>query len=135
MADLKAIRDGIKTALQTISGLNVYDTVPGSIITPCAIVQPDSIDYQVVQGSATVAGWDMSIVVLAQSVIDDTAQNSIDDYIAPTGASSIPAALVSDQTLGSVVDYAVVVEMDQYGRFTFNSIEFIGARLLVEVTA
>jgi hypothetical protein len=89
----------------------------------------------VVQGGATVAGWELSITVLVQSVVEDTAQNSVDDYIAPTGSSSIPAAVVADQDLDGAVHFAVVVEMDRYGEFTFNEIRYIGARLVVEVTA
>lgn len=135
MASLKTIRDGLKTALDTIDGLIPYDTVPGSIITPCAIVQPENIEYQVAQGGATVASWEMAITVLVQAAVEATAQDAVDDYISPTGTSSVPAAIAADQDLGGTVAYAVVTEMDRYGEFTFNDIRYIGARFIVEVTA
>ena len=135
MASLKGIRDGLKTALETITGLTVYDTVPGSIVTPCAIVQPETVEYQVTQGGATAATWEMAIIVLVQAVVEDTAQDAVDDYISPTGSSSVPAAIVADQDLNGTVAYAVVTEMDRYGEFTFNEVRYIGARFLVEVTA
>lgn len=135
MASLKSIRDGLKTALDTIDGLIVYDTVPGSIVTPCAIVQPETVEYQVTQGGATVASWEMAVIVLVQAVVEDTAQDAVDDYISPTGTSSVPAAIAADQDLGGTVAYAVVTEMDRYGEFTFNEVRYIGARFLVEVTA
>ncbi len=32
------VRDGLKTRLQTITGLRAYDLIPDTVVPPCAVV-------------------------------------------------------------------------------------------------
>ena len=50
MADYAAIKDGIKTRLETLSGLiAVFDTVPDRAVPPVAVVVPGAppVEYNV----------------------------------------------------------------------------------------
>lgn len=132
MASIPAIRDAIKTRLATISGLRPYDTVPGSLLPPAAIVMPG--DPVVVFDSALGRGGDelnFVVLVVVQYAVERVAQDNLDAYLATSGSSSIKTAV--DGTLGGVVSDACVTSARSYGVHKVNEIEYLGVEFTVSV--
>lgn len=134
MATLKDVRTAFKTILGNgISGVQVYSRVPGAPIVPCIIVVPATADYMVTMGRGGDM-WEFDLHVLTPSGDDDVGQDLLDEYVAPTGARSIPAVIFASRTLGlSGVD-AHVARMAAYGfRFETVGTPHIGATLRARV--
>lgn len=90
---LAGIRDAIKTALETISGLKGYDTAPETPNEfPCAYVVPRSGNYTDSLGSGSLLQFEI-VLLVAKGPGLGRAQDSLDGYLAPSGATSIKAAL------------------------------------------
>ena len=110
MASLSSIRTGLSTRLATISGLSVYSYVPDSIEPPTAVVGVmSSVDYD----STMSRGSDMYEIPLylyVSRVDAELSQDSLDEFLAGSGSSSIKQAIEGDTTLGGVVSSARVVE-------------------------
>lgn len=105
-----AVRQGLATALDTITGLRCFDYVPDGIPTPAAIVEPLEITYHEASISSGTNYYRAYILVVVGRMSDRSSQDRIDAYIANTGASSIPAALEADKTLGGACSTLVVVQ-------------------------
>ncbi len=99
-----ALRDAFQTRLKTISGLSAHDVMPKTA---------SDKDFAVVlYGEPLVApsGHAGKVDVLVRIVVRcfrgplPDAQNAIDQYLWPSGASSIVAAIYADRTLGGIVD-------------------------------
>jgi hypothetical protein len=134
VADVKAIRDRLKTLLQTVSGLFVYDTMPRVPVTPCAIVVPAPglfIDRATLDGAEDL---EFVIVVALQQVVDGAAQDNTDTYLSE-GSSSIVAALNSGSTTDW--DYTVALNARNYGEVVFGegegALRFLGFEVPVQV--
>lgn len=126
-----AIRDSLKTALETISGLRVYDTIPGTINVPCVIVEPDDpyVTYdQTLDGLATLR---FTLLLLVQLGNDRTAQDNLDGYIVTSGATSVPAA-VSGRLASTVAD-ARVVEVSRPKVESYNGVDYLAVEFSVVV--
>jgi hypothetical protein len=133
MASLSSIRTGLSTRLATISGLSVYSFVPDSIEPPTAVVGVmSSVDYD----STMSRGSDMYEIPLylyVSRVDAELSQDSLDEFLAGSGSSSIKQAIEGDTTLGGVVSSARVVEASNYGVYTINSIDYLGVEFSVEI--
>ena len=129
------VRDGLKIRLATISALTVYDTIPGDIVTPAAVVAPGApaVTYDVTQSEQVL--YTFAILVFASKADERTGQDRVDSYIEPTGALSIKAAIEGDDTLGGVADSTRVVSVDNYGESEVAGVKYWGARFAVEVFA
>ena len=135
MASLTSIRNGIATNLGNISSLSVYGYVPDSIEPPTAIVGVvESIDYDstMARGSDT---YNIPILLYVSRVDAQDSQETLDGYLASTGASSVKAQVESDLTLNGSAQSVRVVEADNYGVYTVNDIDYLGVEFGVEVIA
>jgi len=137
MADYAAIRDGLKTRLETISALAVaYDNVPDRVVVPCAVVAPGSPVAQYHQ-SGNDAGqliqFNFDVVVLVQHWEPNAAQDRIDAMI--SGAGSVQTAIEGDKTLDGNAATVQVIRCLDYGRIQVADTEYSGARFTVEVLA
>ena len=93
------VRAGLGTALDTITGLRVFDYVPDSLSPPAAVVEPLEVDYD----EAMRRGLDFYrafILVIVGRMSDRSSQDRLDAYVAGSGASSVKAALEADKSLG-----------------------------------
>lgn len=126
--NLATIRDDLKTRLATISGLQVYDTVPASPVVPCAIVTPSSIIVHAAfeRGACEVR---FTVQVLVQLAEWATAQDALDGYCAIGASTSVVDAIElqttggEDATVETVEDYGTTTSDDgltSYGTVTFN---------------
>jgi len=93
------VRAGLGTALDTITGLRVFDYVPDSLSPPAAVVEPLEVDYD----EAMRRGLDFYrafILIIVGRMSDRSSQDRLDAYVAGSGASSLKAALEADKSLG-----------------------------------
>lgn len=99
------IRDGMKTRLATISGLTARDVMPKVVADKnfAAVVYGDPLLLPAAHAGKVSVSVLVIVRVSRGGNIDD-AQDAIDAYLWPTGASSIIAAVNGDRTLGSKVD-------------------------------
>ena len=136
MALLTSIRDGLKTNLETISGLTAYEYVPDWIEPPIALVAPiNSLNYDstMARGADT---YEIPIVVYISRIDAETAQDGVDAYLASTGATSVKAAIESDPTLGGAAMSVRVVSATDYGEYEVTQgTSFLGVTFNVEVIA
>jgi hypothetical protein len=131
VATIAEIRDGLADRLETISGLRVHDTWPGQISPPVAIVANGETRYDV-----TLDGVDDStftITVFVQFANDRVAQDALDAYRSPSGASSIATAVHGDPTLGGIVDFARVVSASPDKITPYAGVEYLACDFTVEV--
>jgi hypothetical protein len=136
-ASLREIRLGLRTQLETISGLRAYDVWPTTINPPVAIVRPLSGTYHDdLDGSITTL---FEVTLLLQLGSLQVAQEQADAYIATEGTLSIPLALETDPTLGGAADSASVTGWRDYGTIRVGADEdgrgpeFLGVQFEVEV--
>ena len=135
MATLTGIRQGIGTALESITSLTVKDYVPDSIEPPTAVV---GVVENIVYDSTMARGSDtytIPIFLYVSRVDAQDSQETLDAYLAPTGSSSIKQAVESDTSLGGVCDSVRVVEADNYGVYNINNINYLGVEFEVEIIA
>ena len=135
MATLTGIRQGIGTALESITSLTVKDYVPDSIEPPTAVV---GVVENIVYDSTMARGSDtytIPIFLYVSRVDAQDSQETLDAYLAPTGSSSIKQAVDSDTSLGGACDSVRVVEADNYGVYNINNINYLGVEFEVEIIA
>ena len=138
MVSYSAIRDGLAVRLRTLDTfLVVYDTVPGRVVAPCAVVvpgRPIAGYHESMQGSGgQLIRFNFDILALVQPLAEEWNQDTLDALIA--GADSVPAALEADPTLGGVAAAVVVTSASDYGMIGFADSEYVGARFNCEVYA
>jgi hypothetical protein len=98
-----AVRDGLKTRLQTITGLRVFDLIPDLVTPPAAIVGQLDFTFDI----ANARGLDQAtcdVYVIVQRLSERAGQDKLDEFLAGSGASSIKAAIEGDKTLGGAVN-------------------------------
>jgi hypothetical protein len=136
MASLSALRAGIAARLATIPGLTVYASPPGQVNVPAAIVLPaaDFVTFDATMGRGS---DDFSFLarVLVADTVADVGQDSLDAYLAGSGAHSVKAAIEGDGTLGGIASYAVVTSARAYGDYEYAGLSYLGVEFAVEVTA
>lgn len=124
MATLDDIRSALKTALADASGLNAYETVPGQINTPAAVVAPEGIEYETdFDGGAT---YRLPVQFLAALGDWGTAQRQLDGYIAHDGTAVVAIHAADDIEVR-------VTGMEAYGLTEFAGTSYLGAQVIVEV--
>lgn len=134
MADVKAIRDRLKTNLQTITNLFAFDTMPSTPVVPCAIVAPAPGMFLADVSMDGVETLDFVVTVLVSKDVDTVAQDNLDTYLSDTTAD-IVAALESSSTTDW--DYCVAMARRNYGRYQFGDGDaaqfFLGFEIPLEI--
>ena len=136
MALLTSIRDGLKANLETISGLTAYEYVPDWIEPPIALVAPiNSLNYDstMARGADT---YEIPVIVYISRVDAQLSQDTVDGYLASTGATSVKAAIESDPTLGGAAMSVRVISATDYGEYEVTQgTSFLGVTFNIEVIA
>jgi len=136
MALLTSIRDGLKTNLETISGLTAYEYVPDWIEPPIALVAPiNSLNYDstMARGADT---YEIPVIVYISRVDAQLSQDAVDGYLASSGETSVKAAIESDPTLGGAAMSVRVISATDYGEYEVTQgTSFLGVTFNVEVIA
>ena len=124
-----------KHLLANISSLIVFGYVPDSIEPPTAVVGVvDNIEYDstMARGADT---YNIPVFLYVSRIDAEDSQDTLDAYLASTGASSVKAQVESDITLGGQAQSVRVVEADNYGVYTINNIDYLGVEFMIEVIA
>lgn len=109
------IRDGMKTRLDTISGLKAFDVMPDSLPNAnCAVVLPGDPVFEPAAHGLKVSVNIIVMVRCTRATAKD-AQDALDAYIWMTGTSSVPAAVNAGRTLGGAADDCQFVRVSGYG--------------------
>lgn len=132
MTTLTQIRTGIATNLATIPGLRTAAVIPQMINPPVAIISPDGIEYHKSFANG-INTYNFTITVIVGQADSRTAQNLIDDYCSPTGASSIRVAIESNRTLSGQVFDLIVSDMRNYGSTTIGETTYLAAEFTCAV--
>lgn len=135
MADeIKNLRTGIKTRLETITGLRVYTQPPESVQQfPAAVVLLERTTYhqpfQVKDFNAT-----FRIILLVNKADDTQALDELDKYLTVLGPESVPNAIRGDTTLGGNATWAELRASENVGVRTIEggTARYIGADFLIE---
>ena len=132
---LTAIRDGLVTRLETISGLRVYEVAPEVVQElPAVIVNQGEpfAKYDQIMGASDVRYF-FEVLLLVASADQEQAWADLEPYLGPSGTSSVKTAV--DGTLGGNADWARVTRAEKTGKVTLNRNSYWGATFQVEVYA
>jgi len=121
-----AVRDGLKTNLQTIAGLRVYDLIPEIPTPPCAIVGQLDFTFDI-DNARGLDRAEVDIYVIVQRYSERAGQDALDTFLRGTGATSIKTALEIDRTLGGAVNTLRVTNA-QSGTYDSQGNQFISYR-------
>ena len=134
MADISAIRAGLKARLATITGLRAFDFIPDSLPVPAAYVGGPATAKRLTMGSSK-RDWRISIRILVARADDRVGQSKLDDYLV-IGTTSIDDALEGDPTLGGIADFAVTQDSATgYGVYDAGGIKYWGFEVPVRIVA
>lgn len=135
MASLTNIRTEIKNNLANITSLSVYGYVPDFIEPPTAVVGVmEAIDYDAsMQRGAD--RYEIPVYLYVSRVDAQDSQDTLDGYLASSGASSIKAQIESDSTLNGEAQSVRVTSASNYGVYNINNISYLGVEFIVEVIA
>ena len=131
--NLVDIRRGLATALDTLSGLRVFDYVPDNAPAPAAIVEPLEITY----GAAMQNGLHnlkAFVTIMVGRMSDRSSQDRVDVYVNPTGTSSVVAAIEADVTLGGACKALTVIGA-QPRSVTMAGVEYNAYRFEINIYA
>ena len=126
MTNINGVRDALKSNLQTITGLRVYDQIPDVVVPPCAIVGQLDFTFDI-DNARGLDQASVDIFVLVQRFSERTGQDKLDLLLAGSGSGSIKTALESDRTLGGLVDTLRVISADS-GTYTSGEASFLSYR-------
>lgn len=131
--DIQAIQQGLATAASNINGLRGFASLPGSLVPPVFAPIDVEADYnQTFSNSMTLVQFTCAVYVSNGYTAVGAA--ALVGYIAPSGSSSIKAALESDRTLGGV---AKTLNVDRvrgaYRIYTVGNADYLGALFEVRV--
>lgn len=132
MTAASAIRSGLKTRLETISGVTAYAKLPTSIDVPAATVRRRQTDYDLVMARGADA-FTFVITLYVQFVEQQDSQDALDAYLDTTGASSVKAAIEGDGTLGGIVDITRVVSAGEDYVADYNGLPYLAVDFVTEV--
>ena len=120
------VRDGLKTRLQTITGLRVYDLIPDTVSPPAAVVGQLDFTFDI-NNARGLDQANCDVLVIVQRLSERVAQDKLDAFLAGSGAGSIKAAIEGDRTLGGAVNTLRVISAES-GTYTSGDQSFLSYR-------
>lgn len=132
MASVTAIRNGLKTRLETISGVTGYARPGGTLNLPAAVVLPGPIDFDSTMSRGS-DDFTFTVMLLLAESVPDLAQEQLDAYLAGSGAQSVKAAIEGGETLGGAAHFCRVTGVVDYGEVAWSGNLYLGANFTVVV--
>lgn len=133
-ATVVQVLDGLVTRLRTIDGLRAYDRPADIVAPPTAYVLLENVDYQ----NAFALGdpqMTFTITAVVARTSDRAAYERLSEYLAPTGARSIRAAVESDRTLGGVCQTLIVQRADNVRMVSQGDADYLAVDISLLVHA
>ena len=129
-----AIANGLKTRLATISGVRAYSYQPEQLNPPFGFPVLNSVTYHrtMGMGSATTE-YSWTVYVVTGRWVDRVAHKRLDDFLSPTGASSIRVALEGDLTLGGACADLIVSSSANISALEQDDAEYLQVSFSVTV--
>jgi hypothetical protein len=131
ISNVNGVRDALKSNLQTITNMRVYDTIPDIVTPPCAVVGQLDFTFDI----DNMRGLDQASVdvyVIVQRISERTGQDKLDNFLAGSGNGSIKTAIESDRSLGGLVDTLRVISAES-GTYTSGDQSFLSYRYNVTI--
>ena len=129
------IMQGIETRLKTIDGLRTSWYVADQINPPQAVVGcPPIENYRQAMGRGSFE-LRPEVYILVSAAIDRVGQALLAGFANPTGATSIPAAIEGDRTLGGKAQDCVVDSFRPLGAEEAGFIGYYGGVFSLRVIA
>ena len=125
------VRDGLKTRLQTITGLRAYDLIPDTVVPPCAIVGQLDFTFDI-DNARGLDQAQVDVLVIVQRFSERAGQDKLDAYLAGTGSSSIKTAIEGDRTLGGTVNTLRVTGAEA-GTYDSQGVTFLSYRYRITI--
>ena len=125
------VRDGLKTRLQTISGLRAYDLIPDTVTPPAAVVGQLDFTFDI-DNARGLDQAQVDVLVIVQRFSERSGQDLLDAYLAGSGAGSIKAAIEGDRTLGGTVNTLRVTGAEA-GTYESQGVEFLSYRYRITI--
>jgi len=125
------VRDGLKTRLQTISGLRAYDLIPDTVVPPCAVVGQLDFTFDI-DNARGLDQAQVDVLVIVQRFSERAGQDKLDAYLAGTGSSSIKTAIEGDRTLGGTVNTLRVTGAEA-GTYDSQGVTFLSYRYRITI--
>ena len=110
---LAELRAGLATNLGTIADVQVSAYMLGNPTPPTIHLLPEEITYDGAMGRG-MDTWTITVQAFVGLVSDVGAQKRLDQMLAPTGATSVKAAVEADRTLGGKCSDLRVVSASGY---------------------
>lgn len=112
---ISSIRAALKTGLQQIEGLHVYDKVPEKIEQfPACVITPKRGDYDLQSTTSFAPELIVTLLIGRWGEIKE-AQDKLDGYLMPTGSLSVKAAIEAS----GAADVVHVASFEDYGGIQF----------------
>jgi hypothetical protein len=108
VADVAAIRSGLKTRLETLTDWQVSAHILSSPTAPCAMIYEGETEYDATIGDSD-GDHNLVVRVIAPFASDVQAQRILDEFRSATGPRSVKQAIEGDSTLGGICDDVRVV--------------------------
>jgi hypothetical protein len=138
MTDFLDVMEALAARFVDVDGLaKRHAFPPGDLGTVPAIVvslgegEGGIADYDVAMGDVT--DLDLIVNVFVQWGDNRAAWSRLTPFLAPTGASSLVAAVNADPTLGGLVDSTRLGQPRNPGPYTYGATRYLGAEFPVEV--
>jgi hypothetical protein len=125
------VRDGLKTRLQTITGLRAYDLIPDTVVPPCSVVGQLDFTFDI-DNARGLDQAQVDVLVIVQRFSERAGQDKLDGYLAGSGASSIKAAIEGDRTLGGTVNTLRVTGAEA-GTYDSQGVTFLSYRYRITI--
>jgi hypothetical protein len=139
MADLTTMRTGLAANLSTLTGIQVSPYMLANPTPPTIHLYPGGPAGDIEYDLAMARGldqWTFTVQAFVALAADIGSQVKLDQFIAPSGAQSVKAALESDDTLGGTVASVQVVSCSGYRIYVAEGRgPMIGAEWHVEILA
>ena len=134
-ATISQVKDGLKTAINNVSGLRAFDYQPDQVNPPFAWPTLDNITYHQTgfQDGGVVMNFTVTLVVNRAS--ERTAQDQLDQYMAWNGAKSLRTAIEADKTLGGVCEDLIVNGAENLTNIDANDTLYLAVDFKVTVYA
>jgi hypothetical protein len=125
------VREGLKSNLQNIENLRVYDIIPDVIVPPCAVVGQLDFTFDL-NNSRGLDQSNIDIFVIVQRFSERSGMQNLDKYLAGSGDFSIKQAIESDRTLNGACNTLRVTSAES-GTYTSGDVDFLSYRYRVTI--
>lgn len=126
------IREGLAANIATITDVQVSSYMLANPSPPSIHVFPAAAEYTQAFNRG-LDKWTFTVQAIVSASVDTAGQQLLDEFLAPTGDTSIRAAIESDRTLGGVAENLTVTGVSGYQLYADDRGANLGAEWTVEI--